>query len=107
MTNKTWIGCTANWNNTSDEAWWIIRNVDQVELARFPASMNEIAVMAIVHAVRDLEAAAFEAGKEFGGQAMMAAGRQKLLEQKATIQGLGNHNIMLAAKLESLIGAQD
>lgn len=105
---KTWIGCTANWNNQGpNKDFWIIRNTEQEELARFPATMNEHAVMAVVHTVRDLEKASFEAGKEFGGQAMMAAGRQKMMEQKDLIIKLDVHNTHLANKLESLIGAKD
>jgi len=106
---KTWIGCTANWNNSNeaDKDFWIIRNADQEELSRFPYSMGEHGVMAVVHTVRDLEKASFEAGKEFGGQAMMAAGRQKMMEQKDLIIKLDAHNTHLANKLESLIGARE
>lgn len=105
-TEKSWIGCTANWNNVNDEEakWWIIRDTDQKELARFPYSMGEHGVMAVVHAVRDLEKAAWEAGKQFGGQAMMAAGRQKMQEQYSRIVELVEHNEYLAANLETLIG---
>ena len=106
MTEKTWHGCTANWNNGTDEdaKWWIIRGKDQEELARFPYSLGEHGVMAVVHAVRDLETATFKAGREFGSQAMMAAGRQKMSEQYSRIVELVDHNEYLAAKLESLIG---
>jgi hypothetical protein len=104
MTDKTWKGCTANWSNISDEAWWIIRSSDQVELARLPAGMNEQAVMAIVHTVRDLETVTFKAGQAFGGNAMLAANRNVMREQLSTIKDLTAHNVMLANKLESLIG---
>jgi hypothetical protein len=79
---KTWIGCTANWTNTNveDAKWWIIRNEEQEELARLPYSLGEHGVMELVHKIRDLETDSYEAGKEFGGQAMMAAGRQKMKE---------------------------
>jgi hypothetical protein len=107
MTAKTWHRCTANWNNNDDKDFWIIRHEDQTELARLPATMNEVAVMAIVHAVRNLETATFDAGREFGSQAMMAAGRQKLGELTSTIKELVNHNTGLANKLEQLIGAKD
>ena len=113
---KTWIGCTANWNNLDevDKNFWIIRNADQEELARLPYSMGEHGVMKVVHIVRDLEKASYEAGKEFGGQAMMAAGRQKMKEQNdllnaqlEIINKLDAHNTVLAEKLEELIGAKD
>lgn len=107
MTDKTWHGCTANWTNLENADFWIIRDKDQKELARFPSNMNEQAVMAVVHTVRQLETATFEAGREFGGQAMMAAGRQKMQEQKNVIVNLDAHNTELANKLESLIGAKD
>jgi glutamate-1-semialdehyde aminotransferase len=66
--------------------------------------MGEHGVMAVLHAVRDLEKAAWEAGKVFGGQAMMAAGRQKLQEMADGYNKLDAHNAYLADKLESLIG---
>ncbi len=104
---KTWHGCQANWNNIADKEWWIINDTNGEELARFPSSLNEHQVMEIVHAVRDQETVMFNAGKEFGGQAMLAANRQKLTEQRATIDGLKISNTQLAEKLESLIGAKD
>ncbi|MCP3673070.1 MAG: hypothetical protein GY829_01175, partial [Gammaproteobacteria bacterium] len=46
---KTWIGCTANWNNVGDDdKWWIVRNDKQEELVRLPYSMGEQAVMDVV-----------------------------------------------------------
>lgn len=102
---KSWIGCTANWNKPGpDEDFWIIRNANQQELARFPYNMGEHGVMAVVHAVRDLEKASFESGREFGSQAMMAAGRQKLKEMADAYNKLDAHNTYLADKLEDLIG---
>jgi glutamate-1-semialdehyde aminotransferase len=104
-TEKSWIGCTANWNKPGpDEDFWIIRDADQEELARFPYNMGEHGVMAVVHSVRALEKAAWEAGKEFGSQAMMAAGRQKLQEMADAYNKLDAHNTYLADKLEDLIG---
>jgi len=113
--SKSWIGCTANWNKPGpDENFWIIRNADQEELARFPYGMGEAGVMKVVHAVRNLEKASYEAGKEFGSQAMMAAGRQKMKEQRDLldqqldiINKLDAHNTVLANKLEELIGEKD
>jgi hypothetical protein len=52
--------------------------------------------------VRDLEKAAWEAGKVFGGQAMMAAGRQKLKEMADAYNKLDAHNTYLANKLWNL-----
>jgi hypothetical protein len=106
---KTWIGCTANWTNTNveDAKWWIIRNEEQEELARLPYSLGEHGVMELVHKIRDLETDSYEAGKEFGGQAMMAAGRQKMKEMADACNKLAAHNTYLADKLESLIGAKE
>lgn len=102
---KTWVGCTANWNKPGpDEDFWVIRNEAQEELARFPYNMGEHGVMAVVHAVRKLEKDAYEAGKQFGSQAMMAAGHQKLKELVDHANTLDKHNTYLANKLESLIG---
>jgi hypothetical protein len=108
-TPKTWIDTTVNWNNSNpeDAKWWVIRDADQNEVVRLPYSLGEHGVMAIVHAVRDLEKASFEAGKEFGGQAMLAAGRQKMRELTGAIDVLVAHNTHLADKLESLIGDKD
>ncbi len=105
---KTWIGCTANWNNVGDDdKWWIVRNDKQEELARLPYSMGEQAVMDVVRTVREFGIDLFEAGKEFGGQAMMAAGREKLRAQYDACVSLEAHNAYLAEKIESLIGAVD
>ena len=86
-----------------EDRYWTILNSEGIEIGQVNNVVDEATVMSVIKLGRKYEHEAFEKGSNEGKQVMLAANRQRMIEQDALIKGLMGENERLSDKLEQLI----
>lgn len=97
--------CQANW--TEDAKSWFISDNMGNHLLSLPASMANEEVAAVMKFGKRFEKMGFDYGRQVGGDAMLGANNQRMVEMTNKIMVLEHMNDDLANKLAVLIGMKE